>query len=386
MKKIISGMIMATCAGCATAASVSPYIARVYEYRPAPGQFVNDMPEYESGDDYTVMLAKAEEQLAGGRMPGMITLGGYGGYVVFGFDHTVVNKQNEPDFKIYGNALPYEGDGRGGSAEPGIVMVSRDVNGNGIPDDPWYELAGSEYYKSATMKGYRITYFAPEANKPAEPDPEDNHVTDRTYIRWTSNEAGKENGYITRNTYHTQPYWPEWVKEEEISYEGTKLADNFINTNGDNSYFVQVPYEWGYVDNLPNNQDKGFDIGNAVDSEGKPVTLDGIDFVKVYTGVNQSCGWLGETSTEVAGAEDLHPELSSGLESATAESSLRLCHSGAGYAEIYCPEDAVAYKIYTPAGAQAEYGIMHEGINRLNLPGGIVIISSELGALKIVTP
>ena len=29
----------------------------------------------------------------------------------------------------------------GGSAEPGIVFVSKDVNGNGEPDDEWYELA-----------------------------------------------------------------------------------------------------------------------------------------------------------------------------------------------------------------------------------------------------
>ena len=43
-----------------------------------------------------------------------------------------------------------------------------------------------------------------------------------------------------------------------------------------------------------------------MDDEGDPVQLPGIHFVKVYTGVNQYCGWLGETSTEVMGAEDLH--------------------------------------------------------------------------------
>ena len=36
--------------------------------------------------------------------------------------------------------------------------------------------------------------------------------------------------------------------------------------------------------------------------------LDHIDFVKVYCGQMYYCGWLGETSTEVAGAEDLHPD------------------------------------------------------------------------------
>jgi hypothetical protein len=28
--------------------------------------------------------------------------------------------------------------------------------------------------------------------------------------------------------------------------------------------------------------------------------------MKIYTGVNQEAGWLGEVSTEVAGAYDLH--------------------------------------------------------------------------------
>ncbi|MES1923608.1 hypothetical protein MHBO_005212 [Bonamia ostreae] len=44
----------------------------------------------------------------------------------------------------------------------------------------------------------------------------------------------------------------------------------------------------------------------AVDSNGNPVELTGVDFVKVYTGQNQQCGWLGETSTEVLGITDLH--------------------------------------------------------------------------------
>ena len=30
----------------------------------------------------------------------------------------------------------------GGNSEPGIVLVSKDMNGNGLPDDEWYELAG----------------------------------------------------------------------------------------------------------------------------------------------------------------------------------------------------------------------------------------------------
>ena len=37
-----------------------------------------------------------------------------------------------------------------------------------------------------------------------------------------------------------------------------------------------------------------------------PVALPGIDFVRVQTGINQYCGWIGETSTELSKAVDLH--------------------------------------------------------------------------------
>ena len=37
------------------------------------------------------------------------------------------------------------------------------------------------------------------------------------------------------------------------------------------------------------------------------MNLPGVNFVKVYNAMNQYAGWIGETSTEVCGAEDLHP-------------------------------------------------------------------------------
>ncbi|MNY83669.1 hypothetical protein D3C86_2265980 [compost metagenome] len=43
-----------------------------------------------------------------------------------------------------------------------------------------------------------------------------------------------------------------------------------------------------------------------MDQNGKKVQLPAIDFVKVYNGLNQQAGWLGETSTEIMGASDLH--------------------------------------------------------------------------------
>jgi len=268
----------------------SPYIHRVFEYRPAPGQFINAIPEYEAGDTQEDMNRKAEESISGDNK-GLISLGGYGGYVIFGFDHPVVNVSGVADFKVWGNAIS-------GSAEPGIVMVSYDANGNGEPDDEWFELAGSEYNSSNTIKNYQITYYKPIEN-PKE-------LVNNTYQRWTDNQGTE--GYIPRNATHSQPYYPQWISDETLSFEGTKLANNAVDVSGNGSNYVLSAYPWGYVDNYPNNDDRSkLNIEWAVDADGNPVHLPAIHFVKVYTGLNQTCGWIGETSTEVMGAEDLHP-------------------------------------------------------------------------------
>jgi hypothetical protein len=303
---------LALCCAAAYAQAQSPYIHRVYEYLPAPGQFVNALPGYEDGNTQEDMNRKAEEQIAAEHHnKGMITLGGYGGYVVFGFDHPVGNVAGRYDFRILGNAFyananPNSGASReGGSCEPGIVMVSRDANANGLPDDPWYELAGSEYHRPQTTHGYRITYYRPDENKTPDPDPGNRYINDRTYIRWTTN--GRGDGYLFRNIFHSQPYYPRWINSETLSFEGTCLANNYVDESGKGTYYVQYAYHWGYADNHPNTDNRSaFDIGWAVDAAGNSVWLDEIHFVKVYTGVNQYCGWLGETSTEISGAIDLH--------------------------------------------------------------------------------
>ena len=287
----------------------SPYIHKVFDYRPAPGQFVNKLPEYKAGDTHEDMILKVEEAIAGDEK-GLVTLGAYGGYIIFGFDHLVENRPGKYDFKIWGNAYyinanPEPGMLHTGACEPGIVMVSYDLNGNGIPDDPWYELAGSEYHKPETVKNYEITYYKPDPDKTPTPNPDFQFLTDTSYIKWIDNQGNT--GYVAQNRFHTQPYYPQWIENETLEYEGTKLANNGVDATGTGQNFTQYAYPWGYADNHPNSSIRSnFDIGWAVDAQGNKVDLPGIHFVKVYTGVNQYCGWMGETSTEIMGAEDFH--------------------------------------------------------------------------------
>lgn len=297
MKHILSlcSLLLALCSVYAN----SPYISRVYEYCPAPGQFINTMPAYQEGDNAADMAQKTEECLANNAQT-MICLGAFGGYVTFGFDHPVVNKSGEYDLKILGNAFYAQSNPnpdatkKGGSSEPGIVMVSQDVNQNGLPDDPWYELAGSHYDSLGTIHNYEITYYRPDT------------LTDD--VSWCDNQGAT--GFVNRNPFHKQAYYPEWMGDS-ITFKGTCLPPNGVDESGNGSYFVLYCFDWGYVDNHPNDNEQHlseFNLDWAVDDEGQPVQLKSVDFVRVYTAVNQMAGRLGETSTEILDAMDLHPE------------------------------------------------------------------------------
>ncbi|PKF75501.1 cell surface protein [Chryseobacterium sp. PMSZPI] len=283
----------------------SKYIAEVLEFRPAVGQFINDTPLFETGNTAADMLQRAKKSLIGPNSYA-VSLGGFGGYVVFGFDHTIPNFEGR-DFKILGNAFfgNAANDPRSGNCEPGIIMVAYDKNKNGKPDDnEWYEIAGSEYFKNTTIKNYSITYFKPNESKSPVPGNEGWQI-DTEYIKWQDNLGN--NGFKTKNIFHSQSYYPLWLSEASYSFTGTRLKNNYYDQSGTGSYWVGKSYEFGYADNVPNTDEaSNIDISWAVDRNGKYVRLPGIDFVKVYTGINQEAGWVGEVSTEVAGAYDLH--------------------------------------------------------------------------------
>ena len=206
-------------------------VARILEYTPAPGQFINE--EARSGGAFdNVDTPEKACRYAAARFAenNWVSLGGWGGYLVAAFAEPVPNTGGY-DLYVKGNAMNT-------SSEPGVVWVMQDANGNGVPDDTWYELKGSEYDNAATIRGYAVTY-TPLADGSAA---------------WTDDRGGS--GTIDRMDEHTQ-----------ASYGTTNRLR----------------------------------ISDAVTADGSPANLQQIDFIKVQTGVNAKAPLIGEISTEVCG-------------------------------------------------------------------------------------
>lgn len=265
-------------------ASSSPRWNRVYEFTAAPGQFVNE--------NYTAVTAAqaaayAEERL---RQQAYVSLGGFGGYIVVGFDHSIPNTGGY-DFAVGGNSFET-------NSEPGIVWVMQDENGNGLPDDTWYELAGSETGLEGTVCDYAVTYYRPGGNG--------------MDVQWSDN-LGNRGCIDYLKAHHRQDsYYPAWIAADSYTLYGTRLEARNYDRSGNGSMWVQPAYEWGYADNFSSVDRVGagagtdddmnanrFRISDAIDFEGRHVELKYIDFVKVQTALNTKSGWLGENSTEV---------------------------------------------------------------------------------------
>lgn len=257
---------------------------KVFEYTPAPGQFIGDnvsagfnTPINTSAEAATYAEKRLSEEK-------FVSLGGFGGYIVVGFDHSIENAEGY-DIAIRGNAFD-------GSSEPGVVWVSQDENGDGEPNDNWYELAGNLTGKDETLQNYAVTYFRPATA--AQP------------VKWRDSE-GVEGEIDYLATYHKQDsYYPSWIASDSYTLRGTCLKARNYDKSGNGTMWIQPSYGQGYADNfceedsLPEDRSCNlFDIANAIDKEGKSMELKYIDFVKVQTAINAKSGWLGENSTEV---------------------------------------------------------------------------------------
>lgn len=268
----------------------SPHATRVLAYTPAPGQFINEGGLQASTPEEATTLAEKilRENTSQGNAR-YLSLGAWGGALVVGFDHSVRNGAGA-DFSITGNHFNE-------SSEPGVVYLMQDSNENGLADEVWYEVRGSESGKTTTLSDYAITYHRPQGA--------------RQSVLWRDNRG--QMGEIPVNAYHKQEsYYPAWIEAERYTLYGTRLpAKTYQDASGN---YINEAYAWGYADNAGSDaapesdaENRGkvyFDISNAQHADGTPVSLQYIDFVRVQSAIYHIAPIIGENSTEIFALTD----------------------------------------------------------------------------------
>jgi hypothetical protein len=162
-----------------------------------------------------------------------------------------------------------------------VVWIQEDNNGNGLPDEMWYELRGSEDdtdHKRNISRRYALSYFrASEAviNQYGQ-------LIRRVY--WV--DAKGRTGMIPGG--FPAPRWG--VEGEWVTYTFTRLGDGGLSESTS-----------GYVDTL----DEIFYINKAMRADETPIALAAVRFIKVQTAVFSYGGLFGDTSTEIQYADFL---------------------------------------------------------------------------------
>ncbi len=270
----------------------------IKKYLPAPGQFVN-LTNFGNAEKTKIYSGE------------MVTLGAYGGSIIYEFADPIKNDPNNPygiDFIVYGNVFTNsDGTSAAGAAEPAAVMVS----GNGRD---WAELAGSVYYDGKTKHNVEITYKNPDLTfKKGAQD-----------VPWKRKNSSMS-GVIKKNDYHLQPYYPNYENYKKYLSDSidsdNKYSVGSMTVKGQSMITDKPCPRYGYGDTHANKEGgsnvavnpyaenhtvsfngDGFDLSWGVDKDGNPTNMDylrEIKYVKIYNPVMYDGGSIGESSPEI---------------------------------------------------------------------------------------
>lgn len=299
----------------------SDFATAVLEYRPAPGQFVQN-PLY---NDPTRALGPP---VGGGTVTQdntkVVSLGGFGGSITLAFDHTVMDDPRNPfgmDAIVFGNAIWAGGDPTRRFAEAAIIEISRDVNGNSIPDDPWYVIPGTHIGKTVPPAHQAtVQFWDDDFDDPTYPPMNPLWLPVGLAGQW-STEAILLPPEVFNGPVVVNPLGPDSTLEGVYGYADVSPTLILGDTDGDNivddpfatpeTFYTRPddPYTVGITPGSGGGD--AFDIAWAVVPEtGEPAGLDGFDFIRITNGVNRVNGILGEISPEISGVADVRPVLS----------------------------------------------------------------------------
>ncbi len=263
--------------------------SNLFAYLPAPAQFVNEgMGIGGWGDAYS----SAGDLKFGGNPTGTgVSLGSFGGYAVFDFGATGIdnnpNNKYGADFIVYGNAF-------WANSEAGAIQVAQD-NGSGKPGT-WYNIAGSDYYKSDVVRNYKVTYADPNpgntttlASVPFVP----RDAIGETYPQtWTGN------GLVDKNSYHNHSWFP-----QAVNY----FANRAINSK--TCQPVDKIADLSFVNRVPDGIDLSYTDGTLKTvTDTSLLEFEGVKYV--------SNGTITGNTQFLFGYADVHPNRTSNFTTA----------------------------------------------------------------------
>ncbi|MFP4500200.1 MAG: hypothetical protein ACLFTT_04295 [Candidatus Hydrogenedentota bacterium] len=192
-----------------------------------------------------------------------------GSYITLRFDTPVTDDPDNPmglDCIVYGNATWVGGNPARKWIEAGLIAISADVNGNGIPDDPWYVIPGSRGYDRSILPEGVANPAPPLAGNVQNPN------SDGTEFNW---------GYA------------------DLTPTQRKYLDNYVRPD-DPSAVGLTPRSGG---------GDAFDIAWAVDEAGNPAGLSQFDFIRISAFISESDPALGYITPEIDAVADVAPDI-----------------------------------------------------------------------------
>lgn len=314
--------LLAICSASAFATGGTPFATRVVDFSPAPGQWVNDSnfnnPTAALGRPHAGGFASPDHS-------SLVSLGGFGGSITLGFEHTIWDEPFNPfgmDAIVFSNAFWAA---PAGSPDPNIhwaecatIEISLDENQNRLPDDRWYLIPGSHIADLADQ--YVVKTWDDALGDDTYPPSLAAWIPPGHSGVWTTegfelpSELINELGRVVNPSpdpalegiYGYAEYSPTLVlgdlDADNVVEDPTVTVEDFY-TVPDNPLAVGITPGSGGGD--------AFDIAWAVDpTTGEPANLPGFDFIRLTTAFNIVDGELaiGERSAEIDAVSDVTPD------------------------------------------------------------------------------
>lgn len=219
----------------------------------------------------------------------VVSLGESGGSIMLGFDTPVTDDPLNPfglDCIVYTNAFWIGGDPQRKFEEPCAIEISRDANGNGIPDDAWYLIPGS---RSLAYPGGVVPSVSEPAgatnSPPFSPDLMAGAILNPNLL-----DAQPSNDF-------TEFHWG----YGELTPTLARYLDNYVRP--DDPFLVGATTRSGGGD--------GFDIAWAIDATGSAAGITQFDFIRLTTLIERDLPGLGLASSEIVAVADVAPAVDS---------------------------------------------------------------------------